>query len=77
MRESSMKYQISKYDKMVFNELMETIQGDVPFNIYVSQNLQSSGMEFWRRMVKNNDPKTFGTIEHRMQSIRQLTNTRC
>ena len=69
--------EIKKFDTMVFNELMETIQGDVPNNIYVLQNLEHSGMEFWRRMIKNNDPKTFGTIEHHMKTIRDLTTVRC
>ena len=33
--------EIESFDRMVFNELMETNKGDVPFHIYVSQNRQS------------------------------------
>ena len=42
---------------LMYRELMTTISGDLPKSLYITTNLAKSGMEFWRRIHKNNDPK--------------------
>ena len=53
------------------------IEGNYAKNTYVTLNFNKSGMEFWRRIHKNNDPKTFGTIDNHLNKIRAITTGRC
>ena len=40
------------------SKLSGQASGDTAELLYVAQNLNKSGLEFWRRIHKNNDPKT-------------------
>ena len=45
-------------DKLLYNELMGMVTGKISNTLYIETNLKRSGMEMWRRLNKNNDPKT-------------------
>ena len=44
-------------DKLLFNELLSMVTGESAKALYVTSNINESGVEMWRRMHKNNDPK--------------------
>ena len=67
----------AKLDKLLYNELMSMITGDVAKSLYITTNLKESGVEMWRRMHKNNDPKTYQTVDGHMRTVTTLTATRC
>ena len=64
-------------DKLLFNELMSMVTGETAKSLYITTNLKESGVEMWRRMHKNNDPKTYQTVDGHMRTITSLTATRC
>jgi len=45
--------------------------------LYIKTNLKKSGMEIWRRLNKDNDPKTFTTSEGHLRQITELFKSRC
>ena len=44
-------------DKLLFNEMMSIVTGEVAKSLYITMNIQESGVEMWRRMHKNKSPK--------------------
>lgn len=53
------------------------ITGEDAYTNYIDTNLKKCGMEVWRRMNKNNDPKTFTTVDGHLRIINDLAKTRC
>ena len=43
----------------------------------ISQNIKRSGLEIWRKLHRNNDPKTYATTDGYRRMIEQLSSTRC
>lgn len=62
---------------MLFNELMNIINGDTAITHYISQNIKRSGLETRRKLHKNNDPTTYATTDGYCRMIEQLAATRC
>ena len=53
------------------------VSGEAAKSLYITTNIQESGIEMWRRMHKNNDPKTYQTVDGHMRILTSLTATRC
>ena len=66
-----------RLDKILYNEMMSMITGEVAKSLYITTNIQESGVEMWRHMHKNNDPKTYQTVDGHMRTLTSLTATRC
>ena len=64
-------------DTLLFNELLNMLKGDVAITRYIAQNVKRSGVEIWRKLNRNNDPKTYATTDGYRRMIEQLASTRC
>ena len=67
----------NKLDTDILYELMGCIDGELATNTYITLNFKRSGMEFWRRILKNSDPKTYGTVDNHLAKIRSITKDHC
>ena len=67
---------IQEIDTILFNELMNMLNGDLAMSRYISQNVKRSGLEIWRKLNKNNDPSTYGSKEMLKRQIEQLAAIR-
>ena len=45
----------SEIDTILFNELMNMLNGDLAMTRYIAQNVKKSGLEIWRKLHKQND----------------------
>ncbi len=63
-------------DTILFDELMNMINGDLAIIRYIAQNVKRSGLEIWRRLNRHNDPNTYGTKETLKRQIEQLASNR-
>ena len=63
-------------DTMLFNELMNMLNGDLAITRYIAQNVKRSGLEIWRKLHRNNDPNTYNTRDSYRRMIEQLASTR-
>ena len=46
-------------DKLLFNEFMYMITGDLAMTRYIPLNVKNSGLAIWRKLRKTNDTNTY------------------
>ena len=67
----------NELDTLLFNELMSMLKGELASARYIAQNVKRSGVEIWRKLNRNNDPRTYATTDGYRRMIEQLASTRC
>ena len=63
-------------DNILFNELMNIINGDLAITHYIAQSVKRSGLEIWRKLNRQNGPNTHGTKETLKRQIERLASNR-
>lgn len=57
---------------ILFNELMNMIDGDLAMTREIAQHVKRSAVEIWRKFHKQNDPTTYGSKENLKRPIENI-----